>query len=446
MIFVNPKSLFGPSALGRLSVALCLVASSLWVSSLAGCGPSGYDSERPPNPFDPRGGNSGSAGGGQGGAGARDGGVVDADPFVIDFPDALVKTDAPSTGEEKKDALEACGGSVFQLARNPPEVMLVLDRSGSMRRTTEGGTPGRDGVPANATDRWTYTASAVNSVVMSTENDIRWGMKMYPSCMPGTQSGSIYPCAPNPCSIEGGYTSADLGRHASISGAIAGARPSLNFGATPTGHAVKDAVERLLATQSPADKFLLLATDGAPNCMSLPNPSNNPTWPAGDDGDPAQVQFAVAAVKAAKDAGIPVFVLGIAVSGATENDSVKRAHAALNQLAEAGGRARNDATTKYYPATNEAALKEALAEIAAATVSCTLPLTEPPPANAQARVDVDGTQVTEGATDGWVFGEGKKSIILGGELCAKLKRGELKKTIVSFGCPGQGPPPPPPIL
>lgn len=399
---------------------------------------------RPSDPFTP--GSGGVGGGGQGASsGSNDGGAFDGNPFVITFPDALVRTDAPgSGGGGKADTLEACGATAFRLERNPPEVVLVLDRSGSMRRTAEGGVPGADGVPVTTPDRWTYTTNAVNAVVQSTEDNVRWGMKMYPMCTPGMQSGNVFPCSPNPCSVEGGYTAADVGQFQAISSAVGGAKPALNFGATPTAAAVRDATAKIKASGRDTQKYLLLATDGVPNCMT---PPSTPTGSAGTDSDPAQVQFAVDAVKAAHDEGIPVFVLGIAISEAGANESAMRAHAALNQMAEAGGRARADETVKYYSAVNEAALKDALAEIAAATVSCDIPLGREPPANAQTRVDVDDAKVEEDAAQGWTWTTPeKKSITFNGMLCMKLKRGELKKTVISFGCPGMPPPPPPATL
>ncbi len=411
------------------------------------CGPSsGSDTGRPAAPFTP--GTGGLGGGGQGAnSGSNDGGAFDGNPFVITFPDALATTDATGAGgggEGSPDTLEACGATAFRLERNPPEVVLVLDRSGSMRRTAEGGVPGTEGLPFDAIDRWTYTSNAVNAVVKATEDNVRWGMKMYPMCTPGAQSGNVYPCSPNPCSVEGGYTSADVGQFQTISSAVAGAKPALNFGATPTAHAVKDAAAKIKASGRETQKYLLLATDGVPNCKVMPDPPLNPSWPAGTDIDGSQVQFAVDAVKAAHDEGIPVFVLGIAISEASAGAEAQKAHAALNQMALAGGKARENETVKYYSAVNEAALKDALAEIAAATVSCDIPLGREPPENAQTRVDVDDGEVKEDAAQGWTWTTpAKKSITLNGDLCMKLKRGELKKTVISFGCPGKPPPKPP---
>src|SRR5262249_17921387 len=90
------------------------------------------------------GGNGGGrgAGGGAGGAGGsggpagRDGGA-----------------DAP-----------VCGEQTFMLERVPPKVLIVLDRSGSM------------GWPATTGTRWSNVTAAINTVVMSLQAVIEWGI------------------------------------------------------------------------------------------------------------------------------------------------------------------------------------------------------------------------------------------------------------------------------
>lgn len=385
---------------------------------LAACGP------RPGN------GNAGPGSGGTGGAGSGGKGAStgngDGGPGPdITFGDALGGTDAKEGGG---DALEACGTTVLPLVRTPPDVLVVLDRSGSMRRT-----PKHDVPEAGEIDRWTFATNALKTVMTSTQSDIAWGTKMFPSCTPG--SATPYQCLPDPCQAEGLVTPPDVGQAAALTAAIAAKIPRIDTGATPMAPAIEEAVMILKARNNGRPKYILLATDGEPTCGFDPM--------TGKRSDAlSDIPGAIAAVKAAKEeAGLDVFVLGIAVKG--DGDAMSTARSTLNSLAEAGGRARAG-ELKYYSADNEADLGTALAEIAAATVSCDIPVNQPPPENSLTRVDVDNTLIMEDASQGWSWTSAeKKAVRLNGALCTRLKRGELKKTIVSYGCPGEPLPPPP---
>ncbi|MDX2019184.1 MAG: VWA domain-containing protein [Deltaproteobacteria bacterium] len=406
------------------------------------CGPSGNGDGRTATPFDPKAtaGADGRGGGGGSntGSGNRDGGAdEDANPFVIDFPDAL-QGEKKDANLDKKDTLESCGGSAFQVTRVPPDLMVVLDRSGSMMRTTDGKNPLNPAdMAAGQTVRWNYTRLALNTVMTATDSDVAWGLKMYPTCKAGTDPTKPYECLPEACAINGLSEVPDLGKAAALSTLIVQNTPQVDRGATPTAPAVAEAVATLKARNNGRPKYILLATDGQPNCGI-----EAASMTRKDSVDDAA--GAVAAVAAAKAAGIDVFVLGIAIKdpAATTDAGLLKAHQTLNMMADAGGRARMG-DIKYYPATNEADIKAAVTEIAAAAVSCSLPLAQPPQPDALARVDADGMQIPESATEGWMFGPNKGSVVLTGSFCAKRKAGELKKVIVSFGCPGKEPPPPP---
>jgi hypothetical protein len=415
----------------------------------ANCGPQGNDGAgRSGTPIDPNafaGGNGrgGSGGFGASGAAARDGGVGsggEGNLFVIDFPDALKPMDAPGpTLDEAKDARVMCGSSAFVVERTPPDLMIVLDRSGSMMRTTDNKNPS---LPSDMADgqptRWSYTTSALNAVTTATDGDISWGLKMYPTC---TKGAPPYECVPNACATAGLLETPDLGQAKKLNDLIAMSSASLRIdtGATPTAPAVDEAVAVLKARDNGRPKYIILATDGVPNCIG--NTTADPSKP---DQVAIPIDAAVKAVADAKAAGIDVFVLGIAIKDpvAGADPVLLTGFQTLNRMADAGGRARAGAI-KYYPATSEDDIKKAVSDIAAAAVSCTLPLEKAPEKDASARVDIDKMLVQESKTEGWSFNDDRTSITLNGTYCTKRKRGELKKIIISFDCPGKIPPPPP---
>ncbi len=374
--------------------------------------------------------NSGGQGGGSGAIGNNGGGPGKGGTdggFVVEFPDALAEEDAPDAPMGNGDALEECGVYSFKVERTPPELMIVFDRSGSMMRTADGNVP-----VAGQVSRWTYTRGALNEVIMATEDDISWGMKMYPACkakdIVGQPLGCEYPIGSgvhNDCAVDGLLADPNLSQYDELLLFTQQNAPAIDRGNTPTAPAIDAALAALQARTTPNPKFMLLATDGEPKCTADP------------------VADSVAAIGRAVAAGIPVFVTGVAIS---DDPAMTAAHNALNLMAEAGGRARMG-TTKYYSALDRAQLAAALAEIAAATISCTFALKDAPPEDALAAVDVDGKRLPEDATNGWSFPTSRKAIIFNGLACQKLKQGEFKDTQVTFGCPGKPlPEPPPPAL
>ena len=108
---------------------------------------------------------------------------------------------------------------------------------------------------------------------------------------------------------------------------------------------MNNAVQYMQGLTDPNPKYLLLATDGEPNCA------------ARDDVNANDAVGAENAVAAANTAGFPTFVVGIA----TTTDAA--ATNALNTMAVNGGEAQTGAATQYYAVTDTAGLVTVLAQI-----------------------------------------------------------------------------------
>ena len=299
----------------------------------------------------------------------------------------------PSSSGPSEDA-RACGLDTFTLARVPPSLMLVLDRSTSMSRMPVGG-------PAGAT-LWSETLASLDEVVKGTEMGINWGLKLFPSpsgCM--VADGAEVPIALN------NYTPV-LGR-ARTDGFNTGAS------GTPTHEAVAKAVAYLRTLPASAARYIVLATDGEPNCA-----------PAGNADAPT---LSVQAVQAAVAAGFKTYVIGIAI----EAEGVQT----LNRLAMAGGVPRADPMFQFYPVANRMDLSTALSDIAAQVASCVFTLTKPPPAPDSVKVTVDNERVPESASDGWSYTNSQNSAIqLNGSWCERVKTRQQAKVDIVLGCPG----------
>jgi threonine dehydrogenase-like Zn-dependent dehydrogenase len=162
---------------------------------------------------------------------------------------------------------------------------------------------------------------------------------------------------------------------------------------------------------TPNKKFMLLATDGEPNC------GGSPADIMKDD-----VAGASAAAASALAAGFPVYVVGIGPVGAN-----------LTQLAKSGG------TNDYYPATSPEQLAEALTAISKVVGSCTYKVADPPPDSENVAVYVNKQQIAKDANEGWVYGDTNQDIVLTGSYCESINAGDDTKVQILFGCPGAPP-------
>ena len=204
-----------------------------------------------------------------------------------------------------------------------------------------------------------------------------------------------------------------------------------------------------LVTSLPGKTYVILATDGGPNC----NPraacdANGCEWnientvaacaPGGPHNccaDPAYTSYlscldaqpSIDAVKALAAQGIPVYVIGVPGSAPYA--------ALLDELAQAGGAART--TEPYYYAVNttdQSALAATLSSVAAKiTGTCTLKLNHVPPDPTLVNVFLGGQVLPEGGANGWTLTD--QTVTLLGSSCQEIMNGTVVDVRVVAGCP-----------
>jgi uncharacterized protein with von Willebrand factor type A (vWA) domain len=178
---------------------------------------------------------------------------------------------------------------------------------------------------------------------------------------------------------------------------------------TPTAAAIKAATTYFGTLKDSHQKFILLATDGEPNC------GGNPANVATDD-----INGATSAAAAAYAAGYKVYVIGIGPNLTN-----------LTQLAKNGG------TTDFYKVSSPQDLTNALSSISKLVGSCSYNSDQPPPDDKNVAVYVNGRKVEQDATNGWTFGTSSQEIVLTGDYCAQMTTGDQADVQILFGCPGQ---------
>lgn len=356
----------------------------------------------------------GSIGGGTQGGGITLGGQSGS--ITVTIPDAGVGSGggASGSGGPPPTADANCGVQTSNASKQPPDVLLVLDRSGSMTESIandcccDRNCSNSTGVSmctdtTNCTQRWPALTSAV-ATTMSQTPDIDWGLKFFSTAGGGGRQTDA-------CAVSSGVEVPVAATSASaINSAIASTTPG---NSTPTAKAITAATAYLQTVNDQNNRVILLATDGEPNCQAGARDTSTP-----------DITGTVAAIQAAAAAGFKVYVIGIGPSVGN-----------LDNFAQAGG------TNKYYPATSAADLASALAAISKAVSSCTFTMPSAPPDPNNLAVYVGGKLVNKDASNGWSFGSNSQTVVFNGTTCDTIKSGSAGNVQVLFGCPGSAPPP-----
>jgi von Willebrand factor type A domain len=194
--------------------------------------------------------------------------------------------------------------------------------------------------------KWSLMTTAVTNVLQTTDGSVNWGVKYFPD---NSACDASMPPAVGIAPSNGAPVADSLARTA----------PG---GSTPTRDAITFGTSYLRSLTDTNPKFLLLATDGLPNCPAGCAAMTNPSGSCTATDNPNEDAAAEAAVMAAAAHGIKTFVIGIG--------NVATAQNTLNALAISGGEAQTGGATSYYAATDEAAFEIALTNIVNSIAGC----------------------------------------------------------------------------
>lgn len=279
---------------------------------------------------------------------------------------------------------------------DPPDLLVVLDRSGSM-------TESPPVFPPVFTSKWNIMKGALNNIAMQKDQNIKFGLLEF---------ASDDNCAAD-ATAEVGIA---LGTHTQFASYFNARSPGGN---TPAHLGLGSALTYYNSVPvNTAGRYVLFATDGLPNCL-------------GGDPNTASDAATVAAVTALKNAGIPTYVIGFGTFGL--NTGV------LNDAAVAGGKAK-PGSTKFYEANNAQDLANALQAIAGGIIvpSCTFQLQSAPPDPNNVTVTVNGTPVPKDSShsNGWDYYPNAMTITFFGSYCSQVQMGASNAVSFIYGCPG----------
>jgi hypothetical protein len=309
-----------------------------------------------------------------------------------------------------------CGGGKIPVMPLPPDILIVQDKSGSMSND-DSDSSCNGGCGANS--KWSQLTTALSTVVQATDMTVNWGLKYFSDN--------------NACSASNApAVTVGVMKGGAVTTSIMGTQPGGN---TPTRDAITSGAAYLATLTDPNPKFLLLATDGLPNCPSGCATMAKPNTACTMTDNPNEDAAAEAAVMMAAMQGFPTFVIGIG--------NVTTAQNTLNQLAINGGHAQTGAGTSYFAATDEASLEAALNAIVGQVASCLIPLPAASQGQTNVAVSVDNaagtpTKVPNDPTNGWTYTDSTDtSITLHGTYCDGVTNGTYSNVEYVYACAGQ---------
>ncbi len=334
-----------------------------------------------------------------------------------------------------------CGATALSAERPVVNVLLVVDKSSSMSKTDE--------YPAG---RWATLGQALGAALDQAGSRVSFGLEFFPfaddpdatpdTCETPKNLDVLVP-------IDSGDTTVPT-----IEDALAKFDPA---GGTPTADALAHALDYFTNGDGealPGTSYVLLATDGGPNCnadlscdaatctinledsMATNGCGGSCCDPKLDPSGPTNCldeERSVTQVKALAKAGIKTFVVGIPGSQFFANT--------LDKLAVAGLEPNPDAPPSYYAVTSKdgaQGLADVLTRITTGLItSCRLQLTSTPTDTGLLNVEIDGQDVPQMGADGWTVDRttSPPTIVLAGKTCDYMETHGAENVSITYGCP-----------
>ncbi len=341
-----------------------------------------------------------------------------------DDSDGTDSDDGGSTGEPEDTSGQGCGGDTIIVNAAIPDVMLVLDKSGSMYRNRWD----HDGDDATAkVTRWWSLHGVVTEILGRYETTMHFGAALFPR-VGADHSGAKFDLA-CPVAEDGAEVAmASMNAQGVLEG-IPAAGDEVR-GGTPATAGFASAMAEFDNSGTGDSRAVILVTDGVANCVDADAPFRHY-----DENLRTVVQEAYGA-------GVPTHVVGIDITEDPDDNSVGvNAREKLNEVAQVGGvPAAGDQA--FYSAGDHLELQDALDKIAA-SIECTVNLPSRPPHPDYVEVTIGGEaydrvdDCEDG--DGWRFTSDRapyNTIELCGAACPAF--GDSGTLETDYACPPVG--------
>lgn len=295
-----------------------------------------------------------------------------------------------------------CGGFEFSIEAVPPNLLIMLDRSGSMD----------GGVPDTNLNRWEVAKLAIDQVTTSFDDKIRFGLATYSACVGnGCSAGTVVvPIADQNAAAINGFLAMTTGQ-GSGNGQNVNDQGLIEYlcdsgdPETSTGKSLQAQVGQPSLQDPERDNAILLITDGSESGDCVDNGVDGPVAAANLFGQ-----------------AIPVKTFAVGFGGANLDE--------VNQIAAAGG------TQTGYLADQAEELDMAFEQIANAVATCTFELDQVPPDANEIYVffDKDPAGIPSDPQDGWTYDPMTNTVTFHGSACEAIKSGTVVDIDIVYGC------------
>ncbi len=327
----------------------------------------------------------------------------------------------------------ACATASADAQRRPMNLLLVLDRSGSMADRASTGGP----------TRWAAAVSAIRSLVMRLDDETRVGITFFPApSMPDSASSYAAPAVPVAPLRE---------TRATILARLSATSPNGN---TPMTCAIQGSIAYYRGFTMDGSHNLVLITDGIPTeectdtndrCGAIPNLLDLAAfarWAACRDAAGQNAVRVQVALGQRETPPVRTFVCGtpeasdtflsdLAVTGASQRTPTCRASQSCHY--------------SLRGASFESDLTMAFNEIQGRALSCEFELDVDPSRIDPTRVNVNYQGTGDSSSrlvprdvshaDGWDWSAGMRSVVLYGAACDRVRTDPMARVRILFGCP-----------
>jgi hypothetical protein len=347
------------------------------------------------------------------------------------IPDASRGPDAGmDAGPDAGPDSGVCQPRPVALVRRGAQVMFVVDRSSSMADTFDG----RDPEPGELR-RWDLVGQVLGQVLGDADPLLEVGAKFYPRALP-----EVIMTPEEACSVDTGIDlSPNRGNVPAFLDIFATTEPR---GGTPTALGLGEVRDFFASRPAPGvPRFVILATDGGPNCnpdTGIPHTvclctgqpedcSSDATFGPFNCIDEMRTLEVIESIFT--DNNIPVYVIGILDPTRPDLADV------LDQMADAGGRPREvPGERRFYSAAEPDDLRAAVTTITESIARCVFRVDPVPGPLDRVELRIDDILIPRdpGRIEGWDFtSEGRSELTLFGGACERVTRtgGEVSAEI-----------------
>lgn len=310
----------------------------------------------------------------------------------------------------------SCTTGRFPLSPTLLNMILVIDRSGSMNQDIDG---------IGDQSRWQALEQGLRRSFVSNDQLLVAG-KFFPDVIDSPRPDPAEACRVS-TTLEVGFSANGMNNILNVF------NTTEPVGGTPTFSALSIASGALRGISNRT--YIVLATDGEPNCNENLDPFICECTNIGSGMDCMEPQQCLDDDRTINlisgifsNDGIPTIVIGI------EDPFNPASSLTLNRMARAGGRPR-PGSVPYYSATSSDDLNEALTEISRGITQCSYRISSVPPSDEGLRIQLNGTVIPRDDANGWSwYDRNKGELEFRGTACMLASSATVREGVVGE-CP-----------